>query len=200
MSWPRTFVLTVDRPIARFDATVEHLDSLGVKWERFNGIDNQLCELAPIKTFDLDRVGERIGKKHIAACLSHYLILKVMEYQPEDSWITLEYDARLPETYRERWAQISNDLPDDWQIVHIGSCCCAGRPTKHIKGDVYEVHWPLCGHGTLTRKSALPVLLREHQRIYMPLDIAMFYNSLPLLRSYTIVPPLVTQDGTPLPT
>lgn len=199
ISLPKVWVLTVERHIARFDATAKHLDELGIKWERFNGMDNTICRLNPIETFDLDRAGERIGPKHVAACLSHYLILKVMEYRKEDSWITLEYDARLPENYQERFAQIEKDLPDDWQIVHIGSCCCAGRPTKHIKGEVYEVLWPLCGHGTWVRKSALPVLLKECQRIYMPLDIMLFADVLPKLRSYTIIPPLVTQCGTPLP-
>lgn len=196
---PRIFVLTVDRPITRFDETAIHLDSRDIKWERFNGFDNQKCRLSPIDTFDLDRVGERIGPKHVAACLSHYLVWKVMEYQPDDSWITLEYDARLPENYSERFEQIMKDLPDDWQICFLGSCCCAGRPTTHIKGEVYEVLYPLCGHGQLVRRSALPVLLKESQRVYAPLDIALYENALPKLRTYTVIPPLVTQAGTPLP-
>jgi GR25 family glycosyltransferase involved in LPS biosynthesis len=196
---PRIWVLTVDREIQRFNETAKHLDSLGIKWERFNGFDNERCELSPIRTFDLDRAGERIGKKHVAACLSHYLVWKVMEYQPDESFIVAEYDARFPDNYRERLRQIAEDLPDDWQVCFLGNCCTKGRPTTHIKGDIYEVHFPLCGHCIWWRKTALPTLLKECQSIYMPLDIHLFTNVLPKLRTYTVLPPLVTQAGTPLP-
>lgn len=196
---PRTFVLTVDRPIQRFTETAAHLDSLGLKWERFDGVDNQRCRLNPVETFDLDRAGERIGTKHVAACFSHYLLWKVLSYCQEDLFWCLEYDIRLEPNFLERWDQIMQDVPDDFDIIFIGSCCCAGRETKHIKGEVYEVHWPLCGHGLCIRKKALPTLLKEHQKIWAPLDIALFYGALPKLRVYTVIPPLVGQAGTPLP-
>lgn len=196
---PKVWVLTVDRPIQRFADTAAHLNSLGVKWERFNGFDNQRLKLSPIETFDLDRVGERIGPKHVAACLSHYLLWSLQSYRDEDSFLVLEYDARLPNNYQQRFEHVANDLPEDWQCCFVGSCCCSGRPTRHIKGDIYEVYFPLCGHAIWWRKSALPILLRECQRVYMPLDIHLFMNVLPKLRTYTVLPPLVTQAGTPLP-
>ena len=199
MNLPRTFVLTVDRDIQRFDVTAKHLDDVGIKWERFNGFDNQICRLLPIDTFDLDRAGEKIGSKHIAATLSHYLIWKVMQYQPDDSFIVLEYDVEMAEKWDSRFYGLTKVLPDDWDIVFLGSCCCKGRETKHISGDCYEVKYPLCGHAMMFRKKALTVLLKEHQKICMPLDVALFYQSLPKLRVYTAIPPIVNQRGTPLP-
>ena len=199
MSLPRTFVLTVNRQINRFDVTAKHLNSLGIKWERFNGFDNQLLRMIPVDTFDLDRVGEKIGSKHIAATLSHYLIWKVMEYQPDDSFIVLEYDVELPNDYDERYREAIFNLPADWDILFLGSCCCKGRPTTHIGGNIYEIKYPLCGHAMMYRKKALPVLLHEHQKICMPLDVALFFQSFPKLRVYTALPPIVNQRGTPLP-
>lgn len=196
---PRTFVLTVDRPIKRFDECAEHLNSRGVKWERFNGFDNTLCRLSPIDTFDLDRAGERIGPKHICATLSHYLIWKVMEYQPDDSFIVFEYDVRLAPDFEEKYLQAMSCVPDDWDMLFLGSCCTEGRPSLPINGNVYEVKYPLCGHACQIRKKALPVLLREHQRIYQPLDIALYYQSMPQLRVYTVLPAIVGQEGTYLP-
>lgn len=196
---PRIFVLTVDRPIQRFTDTAAHLDSLGIKWERFDGMDNQITKLLPVDTFDLDRVGERIGPKHIAATLSHYLVWKVMSYQPDDYFIVFEYDVRVGQTFDIDFRLACDSLPNDWDVCFLGSCCCEGRTTNRVDGPIYEVHYPLCGHAIMYRKKALPILLREHQRISMPLDIAMFYQSLPKLRVYTVLPPLVTQHGTPLP-
>lgn len=199
MDLPRTFVLTVDRDIKRFNDCALHLDSMGIKWERFNGFDNQVCRLSPIDTFDQDRVGERIGSKHICATLSHYLIWKVMEYQPDDSFIVFEYDVRVPDDFEIRLAAVLEYLPEDWDVCFLGSCCTEGRETTQVTLNIFEVKYPLCGHAILYRKKALPVLLREHQRIYQPLDIALFYNSLPKLRVYTVLPRLVEQAGTPLP-
>ncbi len=193
---PKTFVLTVERPIARFDATAKHLDEMGVVWERFNGMDNQLCKLSPIETFDLDRAGERIGSKHIAATLTHWACWKVCSHLPDDLFWILEYDVRMSDNWREQYAEAMANIPEDFDILFIGHCCLAGRETKHISGNIYEVKWPLCGHGLCIRKKALPTLLREHQTIRMPLDIAMYYTSLPQLKVYCMVPPLVTQHGT----
>lgn len=196
---PRTFVLTVNRPIQRFTDTAAHLDSIGLKWERFNGFDNQICKLIPVETFDIDRVGEKIGSKHIAATLSHYLIWSLMSYSGDDSFWVLEYDVRLVDYWQERYAEAMAVLPDDWDMVFLGSCCCNGRETKLIGNNLYEVKYPLCGHAIMYRKKALPILLQEHQKICMPLDVALYYQSLPKLKVFTILPPIVVQAGTPLP-
>ncbi len=199
---PRTFVLTVDREIKCFNDTAAHLDEMGVKWERFNGFDNKICRLNAKDTFDLDRAGERLETKHVAATLSHYLVWKCMEYYlhgetddgtQEDSFWVLEYDVRLVHDWKETYQTALDNLPEDWDILFLGSCCCKGRPTTHIGGNVYEVKYPLCGHAQMIRKKALPTLLREHQKISMPLDIALFYLSLPKLKVYTVLPPIVQQ-------
>lgn len=196
---PRVLCLTVDRPIQRFTETAAHLDNIGVKWERFDGLDNQICKLSPVECFDLDRAGERIGTKHVAACLSHYLLWKCMSMQPDDSFWVLEYDARLVDGWREKYEEAMSVMPDDWQVIFLGSCCCAGRETKHIGKNVYEVLYPLCGHAIMYRQSALSVLLKEQQRIYAPLDISLYYGAWQKLRVYTIIDPIVVQAGTPLP-
>lgn len=202
---PKTFVLTVDRPIKRYEETGAHLVGEGIDFERFNGIDNQLCKLSPIETFDLDRQGEKIGPKHICATLSHYMVWKVMEHYFQyadyvcDWFWLLEYDVRMAPNWHKRYTDALNDIPADWDVVFLGSCCCEGRETKHIAGEVYQVKYPLCGHAIMYRKKALPTLLYEHQVIREPLDVAMFFRSLPKLNVYTILPPLITQAGTYLP-
>ncbi len=195
---PRTFVLTVDREIQCFNETAAHLNEMGIKWERFNGFDNKICRLNAKDTFDLDRAGERLETKHVAATLSHYLVWKVMSYQPDDLFWVLEYDVRMVHDWQQTYRLALANLPEDWDVFFLGSCCCKGRNTTLIGGNVYKVEYPLCGHAIMYRKKSLPTLLREHQRINAPLDIAMFYNSLPKLNVYTALPPIVMQ-ATPLP-
>src|SRR6266446_3473827 len=95
MNFPRTLVLTVNRPIKRFDDTTKHLDEIGIKWEPFYGFDNQVCRLNAKDTFDLDRAGERLEAKHVAATLTHWAAWKVMSYQDDESFWMLEFDVRM---------------------------------------------------------------------------------------------------------
>jgi GR25 family glycosyltransferase involved in LPS biosynthesis len=205
MNWPRTFVLTVRRPIKRFDETTKHLDEIGVKWERFDGFDNQLCRLQSKDSFDLDRAGERLEAKHVAATLTHYLLWGTMLYQPDESFVGLEFDVRFVEDWKERFDKAMSVLPDDWDMVYLGSCCTKGRNSTSIDlpsgstSGLYDVRYPLSGHAIMYRKKCLETLLTVHQKINMPLDIAMFHLSLPKLRVYTILPRLCEQHGTPLP-
>lgn len=199
MKNPRTWVLTVNRPIRRFDATAEHLNSLGIAWERFDGMDNMLCRLGSLDTFDVDRVGQHLSPKHVAACLSHYLLWKTMLYQPDQYFWVLEYDARLMPNWESDYTAAMSVLPQDWDVVFLGSCCTSDKPKRHIGKNLYEVKYPMCGHGLMYHKKALPVLLQEHQKIFAPLDIAMLMTSLPKLNVFTILPAVVGQADTPLP-
>lgn len=202
---PRVLVLTVKRPIKRYDETIKHLNEEGIKWERFDGFDNQVCRLSAKDSFDLDRAGERLEAKHVAATLTHWSAWKVMSYQPDDSFWILEFDVRMVEGWRERYDKAMSVLPDDWDMVYLGSCCTKGRNSTSIDlpngmlSGLYDVRYPLCGHAIMYRKKCLETLLTVHQKINMPLDIAMFYNSLPKLRVYTILPSIIGQAGTILP-
>lgn len=199
MNFPRTFVLTVRRQIRRFDETTKHLDEIGIKWERFDGLDNQLCRLQSKDSFDLDRAGERLEAKHVAATLTHYLLWATMLYQPDDSFVALEFDVRFIEGWQEQFERAMAVLPKDWDLVNLGAACCKGRETHHVGENLYDVRYPLSGHAYLYRKKCLETLLTIHQKINMPLDIAMFSLSLPKLRCYAILPRLCEQHGTPLP-
>src|SRR4029078_746990 len=149
MNFPRTFVLTVNRQIKRFDDTVKHLDEQGIKWERFDGFDNQRCKLNVKESFDFDRAGELLEAKHVAATLTHYLLWKTMSYQPDDSFVALEFDVRFVNGWESRLYKAMEMLPDDWDLVYLGSCCCAGREMIPVKSNTYaetnlfEVKYPL---------------------------------------------------------
>lgn len=205
MNLPRTFVLTVRRPIKRFTDTCAHLDEIGIKYEPFYGFDNQITRLNAKDSFDLDRAGERLEAKHVAATLTHYLLWAVMQYDTndygwsEDYFVVLEFDVRFVDGWEKQYEEAMSVLPVDWDVVYLGSCCCDGRPVTHIGKNLYDVRYPLCGHAIMYRKKCLETLLDVHQKINMPLDIAMYHMSLPKLKVYTILPSIVGQHNTFLP-
>ncbi len=207
MTFPRTFVLTVRRDIQRFNDTVAHLDEQGIKWERFDGMDNTITRLQAKDTFDFDRAGDRLDAKHIAATLTHYLLWNMMSYQPDESFVALEFDVRFVDGWQQQFDDAMSVLPEDWDLVYLGSCCCKDRETYRVlpkdnpyeKTNLFDVRYPLCGHAIMYRKKCLETLLTVHQKINMPLDIAMYQMSLPKLRCYTILPRIVEQHNTFLP-
>jgi len=202
MNIPRTFVISINRhePIPKYEATKKHLEEEGIQFETFLGLDSKKCRLLPVDTFDTDRKGDKISNYHIIGHLTHYMMWKTLSHLPEDAFWVLEYDAIMAPGWREQFDSAMAVLPDDWDIVFLGSCCTQDRPTKHIGNNLYEVKWPMCGHAMMYRKKGLLVLLDIHQKIWGPLDIALFTDSLPLLRVYTILPRIATQlDTTLLP-
>lgn len=196
---PRTFVLTVKRTMDKYEATRKHLEERGIKCEPFFGADSQVLKLKAVDQFNIDRLGDFIGPKHITAQFSHLMMWNAMLYCPEDSFFALEYDARFTEDWKSRYDSAIKHLPDDWDIVFIGSCCAEGRIHSHLGDGLYDVRFPLCGHALQLRKKALPILIETHTKFNMPLDIAMMYQSLPKLRVFTVLPRLVSQENTFIP-
>ena len=196
---PRTFVLTIPRAQEKYEQERKHLEENGIPSEPFYGLDVERTKLLPVDTFDVDRVGDKICSRHIVAQLTHYLAWKVLSYLPGDAFWLLEYDAYFKPDWKAQYEQAMAVLPDDWDIVFLGSCCCRGRESRHIGNNLYEVKYPLCGHAVMYRKKSLAVMLDVHQKIWAPLDIALMYDSLPKLRVYTILPRLASQRNTVIP-
>ena len=183
---------------ATYEKESAHLTSLGIVHEPFIGLDNSLFRLNPEDTFDVDRKGDKIGHKQVCACMSHYLMWKAALYCQGDAFWFLEYDAEFVPDWRPRYEQAMSVLPNDWDVLFLGSCCCQGLPTRHLGKNLYQVLYPLCGHALMIRKKALPVLLHHHQKVWGPLDIAMKMTSLPNLNSFVILPRIANQRATPL--
>lgn len=196
---PRTFVLTVKPTWHKWEMTRDHLKQHGIESEPFLGLDNKQCRLRPEYTFDVNVPGERIGAEQTCACLSHYLVWKVLSYLPEDVFWVLEDDAQLTDNWRQDYTQAMAVLPDDWDIVFIGSCCTNNLTKYYIGNNLFNVQWPMCGHALQIRKKALPVLLERNQKVWAPLDIALKLDCLPYLNVYTILPAIVLQRGQTLP-
>lgn len=196
---PRAFVLTVKPSWNRWIDTELHLKSIGISADPFIGLDQKLFQVVPVMTFDVNVKGEKAGIKHVCSQMTHYLMWKVLSYLDGDSFLVLEDDAIFVEDWKQKYLDAISVLPEDWDVLFIGSCCTIGRDTKHIGKNLFEVKYPMCAHAIMYRKKALPILLECHQKVWAPLDIAMFFESLPRLKVYTILPRIVTQRDTVIP-
>lgn len=148
---------------------------------------------------DVPNTDWRLEPRTVAGYLSGYQILNVALSHPEwEYFAIIEEDCRLVENWRERLTQALEDV-DDFDMLYVGSCCTEGRPKTHIKGEVYEVKFPLCGHFTIINRRCLPVLLAGMRNCCIPFDIHLFDNIMDQLKVRTILPRIANQPKTYLP-
>lgn len=197
----RPFLITVPEAQDRTDFIMKHFKEVGFECEIFNGISSKLSGLVTTHLYELDNPGggHKIGSKEVAGWLSFYMVWSAMNFMPDSQFWTLEFDCQFQPNWRARVEQALRDVPPDFDLLYVGSCCCKGKPMKHIKGEVYEMNQMQCGHSTIVAKKALPVMLATQRKVYAPLDISLAFHTLPLLKCYAILPRVCGQFSTFIP-
>jgi hypothetical protein len=204
----RPFVMVVPEYPEKTAFIQSHLKSVGIEAENFNGFcavnpqtKQPLSGLRTVHPYELDAPGSgwNIGQKPVSLWVSFYMLWSAMNLLPEEHFWQLEWDCKFPASWRGRVECALRDAPPDFDLLFVGSCCCQGAPTTNIKGDVFEVKYPQCGHCIIIAKKALPVMLRTQRKVYAPLDISLKLHTLPLLKCYTVLPRIAEQFDTVIP-
>lgn len=196
----RPFVVVVQECPERTEKILKHFKEVGIEAETFGGISSAKSGIATKHTYEIDNPGSgwRIGEKPVATWLSFYMLWSAMNVCPDTHFLQLEYDSQFQPDWRARTEQALKDVPPDFDLLYLGSCCTKDTPKKHIKGDVWDVRYPMCGHATIIAKKALPVMLSTQRKVYAPLDISLALHTMHLLRVFTVLPAIAMQEGTDL--
>lgn len=198
----RSFCVTLQELPEKWDFIAKHFKERGFNAEPFNGISAAVSGLKTLHEYNLDNPGGHwnIGVRPVATWLSFYMLWAAMNLLPNEHFFTTEWDCELPPDWRPRTEAALRDVPPDFDLLYIGSCCCQGHPNnRHIKGNVYETKNVQCGHCTIVAKKALPILLKTQRKVYAPLDISVQLHSLPMLKTFVVLPRIATQFGTNIP-
>ena len=117
-----------------------------------------------------------------------------------DEWLVLEDDARLPLDWRTRFDQAHADA-GGFDILYVGSCCTADKPRTLVRGEVYDLRYPMATHAYVVRRSALATLIdtTDAATCHAPIDLSMIAYSLPRLTALTVLPRIFDQHDTDLP-
>jgi len=192
------FVVTVQEVPQKTDQVQAHFEQMGLAAENFNGISANESGLITEHTYEVDNPGSgyRIGRKPTATWMSFYMLWSALNLLDYEYFFTLEWDSKLHQDWKVRADKAMRDAPKDFDMLFLGSCCTKNAPKTHVKGDIYQVKWPMCGHGTIIAKKALPVLLSKMRKVYSPLDIALKDHAFPHLNVLTVLPRLIDQFDT----
>lgn len=197
----RAFVVTLQELPEKEAFIQAHFKSVGIEAESFNGFHGTTSGLRTVFPYELDAPGSgwNIGVKPVATWLSFYMLWSAMNLLPESHFWQLEWDCHFPDNWRARTEQALRDVPPDFDLLFIGSCCTNVPGRTRVKGEVWDVKYPQCGHSTIIAKKALPILLRSQRKVYAPLDISVKLHSCPLLKVYTVIPRICDQFDTLIP-
>ena len=192
-------------PDAKVHATLAHLLSLDIPATPFTGYDCSESGLITTHPYERDHPGSgyRIGPKTVNMCLSHLTMWRSCELlegtngaQPSDSFLFLEDDVRFRPDWYVRFSRAFAALPPSWDLLYVGSCCCADKQNNLIAPDLYRVRYALCTHAYAVRRKALSVLQAACARIYAGIDISMCLHGIPKLETYAILPRVADQFET----
>lgn len=206
----RPFVLTVPEFPEKTVAIQKHLRESGIEAEEypcFCAYDKLKAPAEPVSglvtlhPYEVDAPGSgyKIGPKGVALCVSFISFWTMCSFLPDDYFLFIEWDAKLQPDWRARTEQALKDVPSDFDFLFLGSCCCAEKPKTHVKGEVYDIRYPMCNHFQILAKKAMPTLLRTQRRIYAPADISLAFHAFPHLKVYTLLPRCADQSDTKIP-
>jgi GR25 family glycosyltransferase involved in LPS biosynthesis len=196
----RTFCITLPESPQRKARAAEHFKSVDIQTEWFDGIHAEKFGIQTHHTYEHDNPGTnfRIGFKPTGIWLSHFMLWSALRLLWDDYFLILEDDAKFEKNWHQRLVDALQSVPKDFDMLYVGSCCCKDRPMKLIKNQVWEVKYPMCTHAYIVAKKALPTILRTQRKIYAPIDIGLAFDTLPLLKVYTVLPRIVDQFDTKL--
>ena len=197
----RPFLLTVPELRERTEFIRAHFKEVGIEAEEFEGLSATESGLVTTHCYEIDNPGSgyRIGPKPTATWVGFWAMWSALKLLPDSHFLTLEYDAKFHPNWRQRAERALKDVPRDFDLLYLGHCCCKGRPSRFIAGEVFEVKYPVCGHATIVAKKALPMILKTQRKIYASLDLSLAFHTLPHLKVYTLLPRCADQFNTDLP-
>lgn len=192
-------IITLPRCHDKYQETQAHLVREGIYAQPFYGFDYQITGLETSWTYELDHPGSgyHIGPKMVSMHLSHYLLWKVLSYLPHDVTVILEDDVRFLRGWREHFDEGVTHLPDDWDLLYIGSCCAEERrDIQPVWGRLCKINHALCTHAYVVRKKALSVLLEHGQKVWTNIDLSIALCCMPHLQCFAFLPRLANQLDT----
>jgi hypothetical protein len=181
---------------------VKYMESFGIKAVPIYGFRASNCGISTEYYNSKDK--GRMQVKSIVAGLSHFSVWSAIKwavesgaYPKDQPFLIVEDDCKFEsENWKEQLTQELDHVPEDWQVIYVGSCCASPyEENKHIGGNVYRLTQGMCTHCYYVNYSGACDLMKTNQKVWCPIDIQMLVDSIPHMKFYGILPRLAYQDG-----
>jgi len=199
----RTLCICLPERPEQIEAATKHFQEAGVEnLEWMWGLDSSVSGLDTSHCYEIDapNSGFRMGPKPVGIWLAHWTAMQVIMRMSDDHVLVLETDAKFHDGWKEKFEAALKIIPSNYDFLHIGHCCLEGfKDRKHIGGDVWETKRAQCSHAYVIRRACIPFVLKTLRKVWAPIDIQIQMECFPNLRTYAVMPRLVSQHNTELP-
>jgi hypothetical protein len=179
----------------------------GIFW--LNGVHAAKWGIKGTRPYLLDDRPEEnfyIGDANVGNFLSQYIAYVVMDAFDFSHYLYLEGDCEFVNGWKPKLEQALRDVPKDFDLLYVGSCCCEDKEKDHVQGQIYGFpnrmgiwnNYPQCTHCYIIAKKAVPVLIATQRDVSNPTDISIVKYAMPKLKVFAVLPRLAGQFNTKL--
>ncbi len=160
---------------------------------------NELVKTLPNINNRLNILGHKsrtLRMSEISLILKHNHIWKTMVDEDIENVLVLEDDAILKDNFIEEFNKYSDEIPTDYDLLWVGSCCgLHAKPLEDGK-HIYKKNGSRCTHAYLISKKCAIKMMEYHKINNSPADF-MFNEAIQKysLNSYWLEPSLVSQNN-----
>ena len=126
-----------------------------------------------------------------------------MRLLPQRHFLKLECDANFIPAWKHHFEENIKYVPEDFDILYIGSCCLQDKLKKPIGGSVYQLDsstgMPNCGHAYIIAQKCIDYVIETQRDCYAPSDLTLAFHTLPQLKVFAMFPHLANQRDNNLP-
>jgi len=197
------YCLTLPEKPERTKAALDHFNSVNLGTvEMVDGVHGEKFGLKTVFPYEVDAPGSgfNIGHHCVGIWMSHWVIWQMVAHGSASHALIMEDDAMFSAESIQAINQALDDVPQDFDWLFLGSCCTERAGNRHIKGRVWDVRYPMCFQAYVISKAGAHKLLRTQRKVYAPIDISTTFHSFPSMSVYTVLPSVVQQFNTVIPT
>jgi GR25 family glycosyltransferase involved in LPS biosynthesis len=165
----------------RKDRLISHLNDRNISnYEFVENYDKDEWDLTNIvkdfpKIFDCNEKGRYLKYSEMSLLLKHCWILKD-SYEKYETIMVLEDDVVLEDDFINKFNLYKNQLPQDWDVCWIGSCCDLHIGTIIEGLNVYQTSGSRCTHAFIVSQRCIRKVINDIKYCFEPADF--FYNTL----------------------
>lgn len=138
--------------------------------------------------------GRFLNEPEISLLLKHYYIMQELVSSDSSYALVLEDDAVFCDNFLINLKQYFNQLPKNWDLVWVGTCC--NLHSKYVEGkNIYFEKSSRCTHAYLISKECASKILNNRHKITEAIDYCFnFFIQDLSLNNYWFEPPLAIQN------
>lgn len=197
--------LNVDKIyVCHWDKLVDRKEKLIEQLDAFKIDEFQMVEHFDVESFDYDDINtnyplllrKNLKKSEMSLIFKHLWIIKNIHECGYNSSLVFEDDIILEPDFTKRFNEYTNQLPIDWDICWVGSCCNLNARNIEDNKFIYKIDGSRCTHAYMISNRGVSKIMDKLSFVDNTID--WYFNKLISenhLNNFWMEPPLVFQNN-----